>query len=159
MVLIKWDWSFFIIPILMALSISLTNAGLIAIRRKRLGILLHLLLSIALFFVMIGVTFGLSSWTGNHEVFYIGCVLGGISFALITHIILPFPKLWLSMTLVAVLSILAFPISTYIHVKHGIFTDFLIGRENISIVWGTFVGFANAIGIHYGRHVHEPLNN
>ncbi|MBD1433559.1 hypothetical protein H8B06_12030 [Sphingobacterium sp. DN00404] len=147
--LIKWDWSFFIIPTLMALSVSLTNYDLISIRKKWFGILLHLSLSIILFFVTIFVTFTLSAKIDGYIIFYIGCAFGAILFALLTNIILPLQHFWSSLLIITGLSLICFPIATYIHETSWNIAPILKGRENIAIVWMTFVGLGISIGIHY----------
>lgn len=149
--LIKWDWSFFIIPTMMALSISLPNYDLISIRKKWIGILLHLSLSIMLFFITIFMTFTLSAKIDSFIVFYLGCAFGAILFALITNIILPFKLLWSSLLIITVLSLICFPLATYIHEKSWDIVPILKGRENISVVWMTLVGLGISIGIHYKK--------
>lgn len=150
--LIKWDWSFFIIPTLMALSVSLTNYDLISIRKKCLGILLHLSLSIMLFFVTFFVTFTLSAKMDGFIIFYVGCAFGAILFALLTNIILPFQHFWSSLLIITVLSLICFPIATYIHETSWNIIPILKGRENISIVWMALVGLGISIGIHYRKN-------
>ena len=150
--LIKWDWSFFIIPTLMALSVSLTNYDQISIRKKWLGILLHLSLSIMLFFVTFFVTFTLSAKMDGFIIFYVGCAFGAILFALLTNIILPFQHFWSSLLIITVLSLICFPIATYIHETSWNIIPILKGRENISIVWMALVGLGISIGIHYRKN-------
>src|SRR5690606_5277421 len=150
--LIKWDWSFFIIPITMALSVSLTNYDLISIRKKWLGILLHLSLSIILFFVTFFATFTLSAKIDGFTIFYIGCAFGAILFALLTNIILPFQHFWSNLLIITLLSLICFPIATYIHETPWHIIPILKGRENISIVWMTLVGLGISIGIHNRKH-------
>jgi len=150
--LIKWDWSFFIIPTLMALSVSLINYDQISIRKKWLGILLHLSLSIILFFVTFFATFTLSAKIDGFIIFYVGCAFGAILFALLTNIILPFQHFWSSLLIIMVLSLICFPIATYIHETSWNIIPILKGRENISIVWMTLVGLGISIGIHYRKN-------
>ncbi len=150
--LIKWDWSFFIIPTLMALSVSLTNYDQISIRKKWLGILLHLSLSIILFFVTFFATFTLSAKIDGFIIFYVGCAFGAILFALLTNIILPFQHFWSSLLIIRVLSLICFPIATYIHETSWNIIPILKGRENISIVWMKLVGLGISIGIHYRKN-------
>lgn len=86
-------------------------------RKKSLGILLHLSLSVILFFVTIFLTFTLSAKIDSLIVFYFGCAFGAILFVLITNIILPFKRPWWSLLIITVLSLICFPLATYIHEK------------------------------------------
>lgn len=79
---------------------------------------------------------------------YVGSALAAILFTLITNIILPFPKFWLSMVVIIGLSLVVWPISDYMH-THPIFKfAALNGRENIIAIWCSLVGFGVALGIH-----------
>lgn len=150
--LIKWDWSFFIIPILMSLSISLTNYDLISIHKKWLGILLYVSLSVMLFFITIGITFGISTKVDDYTlVFSLGCAFSAILFTLITYIILPFHRFWVSLLIITILSSIAFPVATYLYEKPLDIAPIFKGRENISVVWMTLVGLGISIGIHYRK--------
>lgn len=152
MYFIKWDSSFFIIPISMALSISLTNYDLVSIRKKWLGLLLHLSLSIMLFFISIGVTFGMSTTIDNYVVvFCLGCAFTAILFALITNVILPFQHFWICLLIITILSLMVFPIASYLHENPKPILSMLNGRDNIVVVWMTLVGLGTSIGIHYRK--------
>ena len=149
--LIKWDWSFFIIPIMMAFSISLTNYDILSTQKKWLGILLHVLLSIILLFATIFVTFSLSTKIDSIIIFNIGCAIGAILFALITQIILPFQRFWLGMLIVLALSLVSFPLATFIYGERWNLPSILYSRINIAIAWTTLVGLGVSIGIHYRK--------
>ena len=83
---------------------------------------------------------------------YVGSAIAAILFALITSIILPFPKFWRSMVVIFGLSILVWPISDYAH-AHPIFKlAALNGRENIITIWCSLVGFGVSWGIHQRKY-------
>ncbi|GGH16561.1 hypothetical protein GCM10011418_19000 [Sphingobacterium alkalisoli] len=135
----------------MALSVSLTNYDLLSIRKKWLGLLLHLSLSIMLFFTSIGVTFGMSTTIDNYfAVFCLGCAFTAILFALITNVILPFQHFWICLLIITILSLMAFPIASYFHENPQPILSILKGRENIAVVWMTLVGMGTSIGGYYG---------
>jgi len=88
---------------------------------------------------------------GMHAM-YIGSALAAILFALITNINLPFPKVWLSMVVIFVLSLLVWPISDYMHAHSTFKFAALNGRENIITIWCSLVGFGVALGIHHRKY-------
>lgn len=78
-------------------------------------------------------------------------MFSAILFALITNIILPFKRFWLSLLIITALSLICFPLTTYIHETSWNIVPILKGRENIAIVWMTFVGLGISIGIYDKR--------
>ncbi|MDF2477075.1 MAG: hypothetical protein K0S24_2558 [Sphingobacterium sp.] len=153
-VFIKWDWSFFLIPTLISLAVSLSNFDRISFPKKVTGILLHWFLSIVIFIITIGITVFILSPMGMYAM-YVGSALAAILFTLITNIILPFPKFWLSMVVIIGLSLVVWPMADYIH-AHPIFKlAALNGRENIIAIWCSLVGFGVALGIHRRKYNHD----
>jgi len=145
--LIKWDWSFILIPTLISLAVSLSNFDRISFPKKWIGILLHWFLSIVIFIITIGITVFILPPIGTHAI-YVGSALAAILFALITNIILPFPKFWLSIVVILGLSVLVWPIADYIHAHPLSKFTLLNGHENIITIWCSIVGFGVALGIH-----------
>lgn len=149
-VFIKWDWSFILIPTLISLAVSLSNFDKISFPKKVTGILLHWFLTFVIFIITIGITVFILSPIGMYAM-YVGSAIAAILFALITNIILPFPKFWLSMLVIFGLSVLVWPISDYVH-AHPIFKlAALNGRENIITIWCSLVGFGVSLGIHHKK--------
>lgn len=151
LVCIKWDWSFILIPTLISLAVSLSNFDRISFPKKLIGILLHWFLSIVIFIITIGITVFMLSPMGMYAM-YVGSALAAILFALITNIILPFPKFWLSMVVIFGLSVLVWPIADYMHAQPIFKLAALKGRENIITIWCSLVGFGVAGGIHHRKH-------
>ncbi|WP_367209607.1 hypothetical protein [Sphingobacterium sp. R2] len=150
-VFIKWDWSFILIPTLISFAVTLSNFDRISFPKKLVGILLHWFLSIVIFIITIGITVFILSPMGMHAM-YIGSALAAILFALITNINLTFPKFWLSMVVIFVLSLLVWPIADYMHAHPTFKFAALNGRENIVTIWCSLVGFGVALGIHHKKY-------
>lgn len=150
-VCIKWDWSFILIPTLISLAVSLSNFDKISFPKKVTGVLLHWLLSIVIFIITIGITVFILSPMGMNAM-YVGTTLAAILFSLITNIILPFPKFWLSMVVIFGLSVLAWPIADYMHAQPTFKFAALNGHENIITIWCSLVGFGIALGIHHRKY-------
>lgn len=148
---IKWDWSFILIPTLISLAVSLSNFDRISFPKKLTGILLHWFLSIVIFIITIGITVFILSPMGM-QAMYIGSALAAILFALITNINLTFPKFWLSMVVIFVLSLPVWPIADYMHAHPTFKFAALNGRENIITIWCSLVGFGVALGIHHRKY-------
>ncbi|QIH34176.1 hypothetical protein [Sphingobacterium sp. DR205] len=150
-VFINWDWSFILIPTLISLAVSLSNFDKISFPKKLIGILLHWFLSMVIFVITICVTVFILSPMGLHAM-YVGSALAAILFALITNILLPFPKFWLSMVIIFGLSLLVWPIADYMHAHPTFKLVALDGRENIITIWYSIVGFGVASGIHRRKY-------
>ncbi|PRD47735.1 hypothetical protein C5745_07390 [Sphingobacterium haloxyli] len=67
------------------------------------------------------------------------------------NMILPFKRPRWNFLIIIVLSLMCFPLATYIHEKSWGIVPILNGRENIAVVWMTLVGLGISVGIHNKR--------